>query len=1102
MKKIATIFVIVTLSVCAIIVYIQVSKLGTYDLSEYSNKNNTDSITAIYAQAKQYLQSNLINTDTYAHICDSLGFLFLEKRQYKEAEKFYLEASHLYKKGSLDYINIIHTIANLYAISNQYEKAVALLLELRQLQQEIGKRDTAYISSCRDISILYTQLKQYDKAETLFQEVRQVTEKVLGKQNKEYAQSCFDLGVLYQLTQKYEKAVFWLQLAKELQSKISTLQYPEYVNTCRTLAIAYINLKQYAKAEPILIGELKILEEIKRKETFDYAASCGILGSLYTNMWEYEKAESVLLESKRIFRGISVNETLEYAQSCNELGELYLNFGQLEKAETMLLEAAKIMGDVSGKETADYAVCCNDLGSLYREMGQYKKAETLLIQVKNIRGKLFGQYNLDYAQSCNNLATIYRDMTRYKESEYLQLESIRIVEKISGTENRDYAILCENLAVLYTSMGQEVDAEQLLLKVKEIREKILGKQHHDYAYSCNNLGLLYQEMGKYDKAETLMVEAKQIVGKTLGKKHLFYGLCCRHLAILYWLQHKPLLADKEFEESFSVSKNNLFSIFQFTNEKEKDAFIRTKADEDDYAYSFYFSTNTKPDQLYSQILFHRNLILFSLQMLKRRIFSSGNDLLIEKYNNWIGSRNHLSALYSKSEEADKDDVSKTENKADELEKELNSLSHPFIKQQDIGWKDIQNQLGDDAAAIEFTSFDYTNGKHWSDTTYYIALILRKNNPIPELVRLFEQKQLDSLLRGISHMSNNDKINYLYKHSNGLYNLVWQPLETHLKGIRKIYMAPSADLLKISFANLPINDMQVLGDRYQLFQLNTTADIANHSLSLSISSSDKIQVYGGVQYTADSEVIKKIVSPYQHANSISPSIPVGYSRGAQFEYLPGTLLEAKEIKMEAGINNKNITILSGVNATEESVKALDGQASPAILHIATHGFSFPDPKINKIYNSQLRLVINGKAFKQSENPLLRSGLAFAGSNNAWGGAPISGVEDGILTAYEVSNLYLPNTKLVVLSACKTALGDIQGNEGVYGLQRAFKMAEVKNIVMSLWEVPDSETVEFMDLFYKNLFAKQTISIAFNNAQQAMRKKYRNDPYKWAAWILVK
>lgn len=47
-----------------------------------------------------------------------------------------------------------------------------------------------------------------------------------------------------------------------------------------------------------------------------------------------------------------------------------------------------------------------------------------------------------------------------------------------------------------------------------------------------------------------------------------------------------------------------------------------------------------------------------------------------------------------------------------------------------------------------------------------------------------------------------------------------------------------------------------------------------------------------------------------------------------------------------------------------------------------------------------------------------------------------------------------------------------------------------------------TSEFMEEFYKSLFAKQTINDAFYHAQTVMKNKYRDDPYKWAAWILVR
>jgi CHAT domain-containing protein len=112
-----------------------------------------------------------------------------------------------------------------------------------------------------------------------------------------------------------------------------------------------------------------------------------------------------------------------------------------------------------------------------------------------------------------------------------------------------------------------------------------------------------------------------------------------------------------------------------------------------------------------------------------------------------------------------------------------------------------------------------------------------------------------------------------------------------------------------------------------------------------------------------------------------------------------------------------------------------------------------------------------------------------------------MEDGILTAYEISQMDLSSTELVVLSACETGLGDIKGSEGVYGLQRAFKIAGAKHILMSLWQVPDQQTARLMSLFYKNwLSEKIPVADALRAAQNALRER-GYDPFYWAGFVLV-
>ena len=98
--------------------------------------------------------------------------------------------------------------------------------------------------------------------------------------------------------------------------------------------------------------------------------------------------------------------------------------------------------------------------------------------------------------------------------------------------------------------------------------------------------------------------------------------------------------------------------------------------------------------------------------------------------------------------------------------------------------------------------------------------------------------------------------------------------------------------------------------------------------------------------------------------------------------------------------------------------------------------------------------------------------------------------------------LSNTRLVILSACQTGLGDIHNSEGVYGLIRAFKMAGVDNLIVSLWNIPNAQTIDFMTTFYEEwLGSKKTINQAFIETQRQMSNKYEA-PYHWAGFILVK
>jgi CHAT domain-containing protein len=261
------------------------------------------------------------------------------------------------------------------------------------------------------------------------------------------------------------------------------------------------------------------------------------------------------------------------------------------------------------------------------------------------------------------------------------------------------------------------------------------------------------------------------------------------------------------------------------------------------------------------------------------------------------------------------------------------------------------------------------------------------------------------------------------------------------------------------------------------------------------SNKTIALFGGINYELDSG--KVLLSQKMKKANINDLSLRAYAsdtnRSNSWIYLGGTLTEVNNINKLFKEKKWIVTEYIGKNASEETFKSLTGKKSPAIFHISTHGFFFPEA------DSTTRNITRNP-FRINANPLYRSGLILAGANYAWQcRPPIENTDDGVLTSYEVANSNLSNTELVVLSACETGLGDIKTGEGVYGLQRAFQVAGAKAVIMSLWSVPDRETTELMSLFYNYWLKGTNKHNAFRQAQLELAKKYPS--YYWAAFVLV-
>ena len=207
--------------------------------------------------------------------------------------------------------------------------------------------------------------------------------------------------------------------------------------------------------------------------------------------------------------------------------------------------------------------------------------------------------------------------------------------------------------------------------------------------------------------------------------------------------------------------------------------------------------------------------------------------------------------------------------------------------------------------------------------------------------------------------------------------------------------------------------------------------------------------------------------------------------------------------------------SGEAATETTFKNLSGEKKK-ILHIATHGFYWTEEKAQKKNVSFYSPREEDNNNDTLDNAMTRSGLLFSGANLTFERKPIPNEkDDGVLTAQEVSYLDLRGLDLVVLSACQSGRGDISG-EGVFGLQRGFKMAGAQSIIMSLWKVNDYATQAMMTEFYRAYASGKSTREAFLIAQKFVKEhdsdytyssdededqKLRKTQPNWAAFILL-
>lgn len=1064
-------------------------KLNQFKEAEKLYLKSLELKEAVYTKQSSYYALTLLN----------IGVLYDYLGDQDKSASYLSNALSVYeslKDTSDEYAIVLNNVATVYSQAGKSAKAIEMLEKSLAISlKKNGEYSSAYFMSLNNIAGVYVDLGEFQKALTTYVRAIAIGEKIYGRENTELGITINNLAQLKTRLGNYAEAGELYQQALAIQEKAVGKNHSRYLNVLQSMAGLEAALGNYRKAEEYYQvcenGYRKLLGKLHP----DNSIVLSNFGQFYLGKGDYQNAKEKM-ESAYALHLLAYGE--DYVNNIpilNNLANLHIARNEFKIAEEYIDKAITIATAHYGNEHLDYAALLSVKATLYNKLTNYDKAEECYTKSLAVLKKKYGEYHQEYANGLNNIGTVFlsRAMGLKKTDEIIRLaekakanfiQVLKIDSVTIGARHIDHALHLNNLAEVYRLLWDTTKAEQLYLKAIAMEEEILGKGRPNTATGYHNLASFYAGIGKFQKAENLAKKSIDIYELNYGKDCAAMADATTTLAIIYDKRGETEKSYSMFKKAQSIHQRELEHNFSFLSEDEKSKYLDGLVIQNNYFNLFAVKHKVEYPQyasdVYQNQTYFKGILLRSSSQLKEVILTSGDTSLLQIYDKWIDTKQHLVALYSSVNVID--EIHRYEETANNLEKQLVEKSvavKSIIETPSLDWKIVAKNLKPNQFAIEF----FEMRSHETGEETIAAIVIGQNIPHPDLIALCNANQLKEAL-GNTGANGFDYVNSTYgtkaKSKSDVFQLIWKPLEKYTANCSELFYSPAGDLHRVPMHGLTNEKGELLIDKIAMHQVQVT-----NTIQPQISTYDwkkaSMLVVGGVEYDTKR------------------------SSDHIWDYLPGTKRESEQILALAQKSGLKLTSFSGAEASEDHVKELEGKTAPDFIHIATHGFFYNDPeqavaKLEaKTGNVNFRGTSRGVAtFVENSNPLMRSGIALAGANDAWSPGNENN-EDGILTAYEVSLLNLQKTKLVVLSACETGLGDIKGNEGVYGLQRAFRMAGVQRLMMSLWKVPDKETEEFMVTFYTNLLKNQSIHTAFQLTQKTMSAKY--DPYYWAAFVLM-
>lgn len=934
----------------------------------------------------------------------------------------------------------------------EYEKSIDIFNEALKSSLMMYPDSSMAVIACKSqLANSYFRLNDAETALGLFKTVANYQRNAYGEDSNEYVAQLDHIAVCYASIDAFSQAADYFVLEANVYRK--QFDASNYISALNSAILCYSHGESYDKAFETAQDLCDALYGIQNEERVriveqysdDLNLSAKIVRSI-SCLYDERKRSKECIDAgvlyMRLAKILYGETSQEYVDGLSNMVSFYCHSGNYSQAircgEMSMSIAERLQVD---DYSAGYVF--GHIAKTLEELGEYEKQLEFLN--KSLEKFPVDSFPSEHSSVLSNIGSFYFRKKDYHTALEYASRAMEIRKSIDEGNNSNYIFSLINTAKIYREIGEYAKAQELDEQALRISEELYGELSDSYISSLHSIAEDYHYMEMPDKEiETdLRVLDLSLGVYDCGAPEIiraYFNLADEYYQSLQYDKAVPYIT-----RYFDLQRESIFSSIENLNVGYRQSFWEKNCEQLERATHFAIQLSDRRDMAcvaYNSILFMKGLLLASEQECRKNVKSSQ----IESFDDSSNETSYPSAL-------------------------------------EIEWDDVRNCLQDRDVAVEFFLDDY----YGYDA--YCAMVLRKEWSEPKVEYVCNKEFIERLNCMGSKM-------FSSPFSDLGYEGVWLPLEKYISSGDRVYFSTDCLMQQINVELFGISKQGSITSGCDLVRLSSTRDICRKPKVFDLRFA---VIYGGLVYDVGgvSEHNRNI---YDGELNSSENIVNGIFPHSEkyvdvkWEYLPYTSLEADSINDLLESGNVSTVLYKGENGTEASLKALSGREC-SVLHIATHGFFLDNMHQSSRDYSHFYELDNSPM----SDPMVRSGLVMSGGAAQRYICGASGDDDGILFSKEISELDLSQVDIVVLSACNTGLGEVK-NDGVYGLQRAFKLAGVKTIIMSLWNIEDSVTCVFMNYLYKNLLQGLPIHESFRGAQKELRSQYPN-PYYWASFIML-